>query len=83
MELKEGSKFDSCEEFKNTLKSFCTKHHVVLCVSQSERIEIANKSLKENAKLYDGPFIYRYIRYKCKHGRSIRSTGKVIRPHQR
>ncbi len=81
--LEEGSSFDSFEQFERALETYCKANYVVLCTSQSERVETANKHISESAKPYDVKFCYRSIRYKCKHGGDIRSKGKGIRSNQR
>ncbi|XP_047473142.1 uncharacterized protein LOC125027974 [Penaeus chinensis] len=83
--LEVGAEYESFAEFEEDLKAF-SDHNFMLFVKA--------KSTKFNRRDQDGPWrkamkllpeklIYKYIRYKCKHGGKRRIEGRGIRPNQR
>lgn len=83
--LEVGAEYESFAEFEEDLKSY-SEHNFMLFVK--------DKSTKLNRRDQDGPrrkamkllpekLIYKYIRYKCKHGGKRRFEGRGIRPNQR
>ena len=82
-ELSEHDEFDSYDEFFTKLVEHGQTHSVQWVKSDSKSVESANRNVSNAALLYDKKFVYRYVRFRCKHGGERREKGTGVRPNQR
>ena len=78
-----GQEFHSYEDFESAFKRICNANNWTFVKHDSKSVKVANKELKSDSQPYSAKFRYRYVRFRCKHGGSIRKRGKGLRPNQR
>lgn len=78
-----GKEFNTYEEFEHVFENTCKENNWTFVKSDSKSVKQANKELKSESKPFPERFRYRYVRFRCKHGGSIRKKGKGLRPNQR
>lgn len=83
VELSEHDEFDSYAEFLAKLEEYGKQHSVQWVKTDSKSVECANRRVSEAALLYGEKFVYRYVRFRCKHGGVTRLKGAGIRASKR
>ena len=86
--LKENDQFNTYIDFKEALDNYCESNFVNYTIVDSETVEKANSKLKAKTAPFKKEFVYRYIKFQCKHmhgAKNKEKTGKGLgtRPNQR
>ena len=76
MSILQGDVFDSFDSLKEKIKEIEEYTNAVFVIDSSKTIDSANRVIKDEQRLYNPIFKYRFIRFACKHyGNARTSTG--------
>ena len=82
--LEVNDEFDSFYEFEQILKSYSRRNYMQFTKNDSNSIVSANKKLTPHARRFPERFVYRNVKYKCKHGDKERKRkDNLQRLHKR
>jgi hypothetical protein len=81
--IAKDSEFDSFAELDAAVTLYCENKHVLFVKNDCKTVASANKPLAPDVPRFHERFVYRFIRYRCKHGGELRTKGCGIRPNQR
>ncbi|XP_063585693.1 uncharacterized protein LOC134763067 [Penaeus indicus] len=83
--LEVGAEYESFAEFEEDLKAFSDHNFMLFVKDKSAKLSKRDQDgpRRKAVKLFPEKLIYKYIRYKCKHGGKRRFEGRGIRPNQR
>ncbi|XP_069960572.1 transcription activator GAGA isoform X3 [Cherax quadricarinatus] len=85
LDLFQGAEFACYRDLEKAIRAHSEATYIHWVKSDCKKVVTANQCLTRDTDQYESKFVYRYIKYKCKHGgvaaQSVASTG--ARPNQR
>ena len=78
--------FETFIEFKQRLETYSKQNYVQFVLADTKKIKQINKRMSTNEKRYCNKFVYKYVKFRCKHGSQHirpRSDCSYTRPNQR
>ncbi|XP_014677048.1 PREDICTED: uncharacterized protein LOC106816920 [Priapulus caudatus] len=81
--LQVGNEYNSFDELNDAIRDYSEQHSVLFVKDDCKKVASENAKLGPNTTKYPDRFVYRFVRFRCKHGGDVRTNGRGTRPNQR